>query len=143
MNWKTLASHSHYQTAVAIQRALQQRDWAASEIGIEELIATLSKSEERALRSQLIRLMMHIVKWNIQPERRSRSWLLTISNARLEIAEILEYEPHLQPKIAQLWDKCFHAAVELAETETGMNSTVTSLNNYEVFEQKYRLESES
>jgi len=61
----------------------------------------------------------------------------------LEIAEILEYEPHLQPKIAQLWDKCFHAAVELAETETGITATVASLDKHQVFEQKYRLESES
>jgi len=143
MNWKTLASHSRYQTAVAIQRALQQQDWTALEIGIEELIASLGKSEERALRSQLIRLMMHVIKWNIQPQRRSRSWLLTISNARLEIAEILEYEPHLQPKIAQLWDKCFQAAVELAETETGITATVASLDEHQVFKQKYSLENES
>ncbi|MEZ5671430.1 MAG: hypothetical protein R3E08_03230 [Thiotrichaceae bacterium] len=35
-DWKQLASHSHYQTAVAIQQALKQRDWVSSEIGIEE-----------------------------------------------------------------------------------------------------------
>lgn len=141
-DWKQLASHSHYQTAVAIQQALKQRDWVSSEIGIEELIAVLSKSEERALRSQLIRLMMHIIKWQIQPQRRSRSWLVTISNARLEIAEILEYEPHLRPKIAQLWDRCFKAAVELAETETGISCFIQSLHAQEVFEQIYLLENE-
>jgi len=43
--------------------------------------------------------MMHIIKWQIQPEHRSRNWLITIENARIEIEEILEEEPHLKPSL--------------------------------------------
>ena len=84
MNWKELAITSHYQTAVAIQNELRQGNIEDSAIGIEELINALSRSEKRALRSQLTRLMMHIIKWYIQPTHRSRSWLISIENARVE-----------------------------------------------------------
>ncbi len=67
MNWKELAITSHYQTAVAIQSELKQGHIEDSVIGIEELINALFRSEKRALRSQLTRLMMHIIngKFNL------------------------------------------------------------------------------
>jgi hypothetical protein len=120
MNWKELAMTSHYQTAVAIKNELQQGNIEESTIGIEELIDALSRSEKRALRSQLIRLMMHIIKWQIQPERRSRSWQSTISNARIEIEDILEEEPHLKSQVSKLWEKYFKAACQIAKDETGI-----------------------
>ncbi|MCP4371207.1 MAG: DUF29 domain-containing protein, partial [Deltaproteobacteria bacterium] len=36
--------------------------------GIQELIDALSRSEKRALKSHLIRLMMHIITWKSQME---------------------------------------------------------------------------
>jgi hypothetical protein len=139
MNWRELAISSHYQTAVAIKNELEQGHIEESTIGIEELIDALSRSEKRVLRSQLTRLMTHIIKWQIQPERRSRSWLTTIENARIEIEEILEEEPHLKPQLPQLWDKCFNAANRLAQKETGIKSTLSQLTQAEVFQMEYFL----
>jgi hypothetical protein len=45
---------------------------ATATTGLEELIAALSHSDDRAMKSHLIRLMQHIIKWKVQPERRSR-----------------------------------------------------------------------
>ena len=53
--------------------------------GVEELIEALSRSEKRALKSQLVRLMLHIIKWQSQPERRSSSWVASIKDARDEM----------------------------------------------------------
>ncbi|BAP55184.1 hypothetical protein THII_0887 [Thioploca ingrica] len=142
MNWKELAMTSHYQTAVAIKNELKQGNIEESTTGIEELIDALSRSERRALRSQLIRLMMHIIKWQIQPERRSRSWQSTISNARIEIEEILEEEPHLEPQVYQLWEKCFKAACQIAKDETGIKPSLNQLTQEEVFQTKYSLDAE-
>lgn len=142
MNWKELAMISHYQTAVAIKNQLTQGNIEESTIGIEELIDALSRSDKRALRSQLIRLMMHIIKWQIQPERRSRSWQVTISNARIEIEEILEEEPHLKPQLSQLWEKCFKAACQLAQDETGIKPSLNQLTPEAVFQTKYSLDTE-
>lgn len=142
MDWKKLAMTSHYQTAVAIKNELKQGNIEESTTGIEELIDALSRSDKRALRSQLIRLMMHIIKWQIQPERRSRSWQSTISNARIEIEEILEEEPHLKPQVSQLWEKCFKAACQIAQDETGIKPSLNQLTQEEVFQTKYSLDTE-
>ena len=140
MNWQELAMTSHYQTAVAIKNEIKQGHIQNSTTGIEELIDALSRSDKRALRSQLTRLMMHIIKWQIQPERRSRSWLATIENARIEIEELLEEEPHLKPQISQLWDKCQNAANRLAKQETGIKHQFIKLTPEEVFQTEYTLD---
>ena len=77
VNWARLSAESHYQVAVEIERALLQGDFIEAEAGIKELINALGRSEKRALKSQLIRLMAHIIKWKTQPERRSYGWVAT------------------------------------------------------------------
>ena len=139
MNWKELATTSHYQTAVAVRQSLLDGNMEEMQTGIEELIDALGRSEKRALRSQLIRLMMHIIKWKIEPQRRSRSWLATIENARVEIDAILEDEPSLKRRIPELWEKCFKSALRVAEKETGIRPGVEGLSRKEVFEDEYSL----
>jgi len=139
MNWKELATTSHYQTAVAVRQSLLDGNMEEMQTGIEELIDALGRSERRALRSQLIRLMMHIIKWKIEPQRRSRSWLATIENARVEIDAILEDEPSLKRRIPELWEKCFKSALRVAEKETGIRPGVEGLSRKEVFEDEYSL----
>lgn len=85
MDWQVLSSNSHYKTAIAIKNELQKGNTQEAYTGIEELVEALSRSDKRALKSQLIRLMVHIIKWKSQPERRSFSWVASINNAREEI----------------------------------------------------------
>src|SRR5437868_1003968 len=111
MKWQELSTTSHYQTAVAVEEALDRGDVADAKLGIQELIDALARAERRALRSQLVRLMMHIIKWKTQPERRSTSWCVSILSARREIEEIQEETPSLHRSVINgLWDKCFQAA---------------------------------
>ncbi len=137
MDWKEFAIKSHYQTAIAIKQELVKGAVEEAKTGIEELIEALGRSEQRALRSQLTRLMTHIIKWKIQPQHRSRSWLSSISNARIEIDDLLEDEPSLKPKVHEIWDKSFKAAKQLAKDETGMEPTMDDLSWEEVFEEAY------
>jgi len=85
MNWQSLSSDSHYKTAVAIRSELEMGHVQEAAKGVEELIEALSRSEKRALKSQLVRLMLHIIKWQSQPERRSSSWVASIKDARDEM----------------------------------------------------------
>lgn len=137
--WRELASASHYQTAVAVREELMSGDVEEAIEGIEELIAALSRSDQRELRSQLVRLMMHIIKWKSQPARRSRSWLASIYNARIEIEILLEAEPVLKPQVAGLVDTLFVRAERLAEIEMGCNSQVEALTLHEILEEEYEL----
>jgi len=141
MNWQLLAATSHYQTAVAVGQALEQGDTSQAREGIQELVDALSRAEKRALRSQLIRLMAHIIKWKTQPEKRSRSWRQTIRNARDEIAESQEDTPSLTRDVIEaMWQKCFARAKADAEDEMGQESPVTKLTWKEVFDKEYKVE---
>lgn len=112
-------------------------------IGIEELIQALSRSEKRALKSQLIRLMLHIIKWQSQPERRSLSWIASIKDARDEIADIQEETPSLNNTvIEELWDKAFTIAKRDAQAEMGKEPAIATLSWQAVFEYDYDLHDE-
>lgn len=67
--------------------------------------------------------MMHIIKWNLQPEKRSRSWLKNIFNARNEVEFAQEYNPSLNNNyIESIWEKAFSKAKKGAEIETGIST---------------------
>ncbi len=140
MNWQELAVNSHYETAIAVQQALQSGNFQEADYGIRELIEALSRSERRALRSQLIRLMMHIIKWKSQIERRSRSWVASIYNARREIRDIQKETPSLNKSvISDMWDDCLNAAILDAEGEMNKLSEVSALSWQDIFQEEYKI----
>jgi hypothetical protein len=140
MNWQELSAASHYKTALAVQHELQQGNTREADEGIRELINALSRSEKRALKSQLVRLMKHIIKWQSQPDLQSRSLVANIHNARVEIQDIKEETPSLNDNILrQLWDACLSQAIVEAEDEMRQETTVSALSWEEVFETSYTL----
>ena len=87
---------------------------------LAEELEDMGKSERRALGSHLQVLAMHMLKWHFQPERRSRSWRLSILNARHAIDEILTDSPSLRPRAEELLAKGYALARERAIVETGL-----------------------
>jgi hypothetical protein len=140
MNWQTQAANSHYQTAVAIGRELTAGRVQEAQAGLQELIDALGRSERRALKSQLTRLMAHIIKWQTQPENRSRSWLASIHGARVEIKDIQDETPSLTDDIIRsIWNSCFDLAKEQAEAEMDQATNIDALTWDEVFVADYRI----
>jgi Domain of unknown function DUF29 len=140
VNWQELSAESHYRVATEIRRALREQNYDDAEAGIEELIDALGRSEKRALKSQLVRLMAHIIKWKSEPEKRSYSWVATIYNARDEIADIQTETPSLTDELIEaLWDKSFQAAKREAEGEMNQKSSVASLTWKDVFDKDYEV----
>ena len=141
MDWQELSATSHYQTALEIEQELEKGNIEGASTGLKELIEALGRSEKRALKSHLTRLMAHIIKWKIQPEKRSRSWVATIYNARDEIKDIQEETPSLTDEmIEEIWDKCLQAAKREAEADMNQDSTVSELTWEEVFKDEYQKE---
>jgi hypothetical protein len=95
--------------------ALRAGDVAALDLPnlIEELEG-LTKRDQRALGSQLKRIMAHMLKQRYQPERGSRSWVDSIENGREEIADILEQSPSLGRTLPGLMNKNYPRAVSQA-----------------------------
>jgi hypothetical protein len=139
-NWEEIASTSELLAAQEIKQSFDEGNMVDVEEGLNQLIETMSRSDKRALLSQLIRLMMHVIKWNTQPEKRSKSWLLTIRNARFEIAGLRQYSPSLNENyIRSIWEEAQTEANEEARIETGIEETDMTLDWEEVFDKKYLL----
>ena len=69
-----------------------------SEIDLANLIEEIKdmgKQQKTSLKSNLIIVLMHLLKYKYQREKRSRSWLLTIFEHRRRIKEALEDSPSL------------------------------------------------
>ncbi len=97
-------------------------------------------NDRKALWSQLQRLMMHILKFMIQPLKRSRSWVLSIKSARKEINGILARRPSLKNTILEIWAVVFKKAKREAEKETGENCDIEELDWDTTFNQKFDLD---
>jgi hypothetical protein len=138
--WKELVTTSHLETVKAIQHELEAGNLDEAEEGLELLLESMSKQARRSVQSQLIRLMKHIIKWKLQPERRSASWAVSIANARYEISEVQEYEPSITDEVIRgMWSRAFAQAKKEAELEMQKKSTVETLSWNEVFNDDYDL----
>lgn len=79
------------QIALLQQRKLDQLDY---ENLIEEL-EDLGRAEQREMVNRLTVLLAHLLKWQYQPQKRSRSWEATIRNQRTDIEVLLRRNPSL------------------------------------------------
>jgi len=88
---------------------------------IAEELESMGKSEKRELASRLTILLVHLLKWQYQPEKRSRSWENTIKIQRIDIEELLEESPSLHYEIERVIDTAYRKARIRAEDETGLD----------------------
>ena len=78
----------------------------------------LTKRDERALGSEIKRIMTDILQQRYQPQRTGRSWVDSIANGREEIADILEQSPSLRRTLPGLMTKNYPRAVAQASRDT-------------------------
>ncbi len=105
------------QTVSQLQSAdYENVDWAHL---IEE-IEDMSKRERRSLESNLIILLLHLLKWQYQTDRRSGSWKGSIREHRRRINSILKDSPSLKPYIQEIWVNSYAEARAQAIDETGL-----------------------
>ncbi|MEN9519196.1 MAG: hypothetical protein RLZZ381_1784 [Cyanobacteriota bacterium] len=100
------------------KRDLTNLDWD----NLIEEIESLGKQERRELVNRLIVLLMHLLKWEFQPEKRSRSWLATIKIQRIEIAKHLKSNPSLKPYLNNAIIDAYEVGILEAVKETGLSS---------------------
>jgi hypothetical protein len=140
-NWADISSQSELLAVQEIKKSFDVGDLADVEEGLNILIDSMSRSDKRALESQLIRLMLHIIKWQTQPDKRSRSWTISIRNARYEIKSWKKYSPALNDDFLRtIWAEAFEEALEAAEEETLISTKqIKNLTWEEVFDKEYKI----
>ncbi|MBD2598565.1 DUF29 domain-containing protein [Nostoc spongiaeforme FACHB-130] len=100
---------------------LRHQQWHQLDLSnlIEE-IKSLGRKERQELRNRLSILIAHLLKWEYQSTKRSRSWLATIRIQRLDTAEILAENPSLQSYLLEIVEKAYIKAIALAAGETNL-----------------------
>ena len=138
--WDNLVFESPYLAVVTAKKLLQEGQMIEAYSLLESLEESMGRSEKRGVSSQLTRLMLHVIKWKCQPEKRSASWVISIRSARREIAESQREMSSLNREfLNSIWDKCFAAAKQDARDEMGKKTEITALSWEEVFEQNYTI----
>jgi len=69
---------------------------------IAEEIEDVGKSERRELRNRMTLLLVHLLKWQYQPERRGSNWRRTIKAQRRGIIDCLKETPSLKPDLQDI-----------------------------------------
>ncbi len=101
---------------------LREQRWQEVDVvTLIEEIEALGKRERRGIASQLIRLLLHLLKWQYQPQRRSDSWLDSITDARTQIDLALQDSPSLKAYPAAVLAESYQRARRQAAQQTGLD----------------------
>ncbi len=87
---------------------------------IAEEIEDMAKRERDATRRRLARLIQHLLKWQVQPAKRGKSWQSTIVEQRYRISDLLKENPSFRPRMNDWIAEEYDHAVRLATIDTGL-----------------------
>jgi predicted DNA-binding ribbon-helix-helix protein len=117
-----LYEQDFYQWIETTAKLLRDRNFSALDMdNLIEEIETMGRSEKRSLRSALKVLLMHLLKYKYQPEKRSNSWKSTIIEQRDRLKEYLADSPSLKPYLREVFTQCYQESKTLAASETRLS----------------------
>jgi len=106
----------------ATAQLLKKRQFTELDLdNLIEEIEALSRSDKREIRSRLIKLLSHLLKYTYQPEKRSQSWTSTIVEQRRQILLILEDSPSLKTYVTDVFTSCYERARQDAADKTELS----------------------
>jgi hypothetical protein len=110
-----------YSWALEQAALLRERRFAGLDLdNLVEEVEDLGRRKTDELESRYETLLHHLLKWEFQPDQRSRSWLVTVQRERWQIAKLLRKNPGLKPRRAELFGEAFEDARQEAALETGL-----------------------
>ncbi len=115
-----------YETDFALwaqEQAAALREGRFADVDIEnvsEEIESLARRDRSELRSRLTKLMLHLLKFEYQPGKTSRSWRVTIVHQAIKIEQLLMESPSLKSCYADVATTAYRHARREAATETGL-----------------------
>lgn len=87
---------------------------------VAEELESLGKEQAHKLESSFRVLLLYLLQWRYQPQRRSRSWRASIVRERTNVEDVLEGNPGLEPRCAELFAAAYRGARKEAAAETGL-----------------------
>jgi Domain of unknown function DUF29 len=115
----TLYNRDFHQWTQVMADAIRSGDWANLDIeNLAEELESLGRQQRQELRNRLGILLGHLLKWQLQPQHRSKSWRLTLREQRLQIRFLLKDNPSLKPYLADAIEEGYALALLLVAKET-------------------------
>ena len=99
------------------------REGRLDEVDMEHLIEEvegLSGSARSAVYSQLMRMLMHLIKQRLQPERSGASWRASISDGLIEVQVQIDQAPSLRRYLEQNLTRAWKLATRQAIREISL-----------------------
>jgi hypothetical protein len=87
---------------------------------IAEEIQSLGGSQKWEVYHRLGLVLMHMLKWDYQPLRRSRSWQHTIQAQRVDLEKVLRENPSLRARLEEEIPEAYEWARNKAAAQTGL-----------------------
>ena len=116
-----LYERDYYVWLQATAQSLKNKDWGSVDLqNLIEEIESRGRSEKNALKSNLVIVLLHLLKYAYQPSKRSDSWLNSITEHRIRIELALEESPSLWNYLEEVFENCYTKARRAAATETGL-----------------------
>ena len=106
------------------QQASRLREGRLDEIDVANLleeIEDMGRSEKRAIESNLVVLLTHLLKYRSQPDQRSSSWHGSIVENRRRLRKLLRENPSLLPYAREIFAECYTDSREQAAAESGLS----------------------
>jgi Domain of unknown function DUF29 len=85
-----------------------------------EEVEDLGIGQKKAVESNLVVVLKHLLKYRFQPSRRSRSWLSSIAEHRRRLRNDLKTSPSLRSYARQHFEQCYQDSRRQALIETGL-----------------------
>ena len=126
---KTLYETDFVEWAERTAELLRQRRF--EDVDLEHLIEEvmdLGLRDERAARSQMRRLLLHLIEVRIQPERAGTSWRRSVVGARGEIEDLIDDSPGIRRHLEQALQEIYRRAVRQALDETNLTAQAKTLD---------------
>ncbi|MCJ2062457.1 DUF29 domain-containing protein [Methylobacterium sp. J-088] len=87
---------------------------------LAEEIESLGRSQFASLVSALRVVLLHMLKVDHQPSKRTRSWLISVATHRIHIADELDDSPGLKSRLVEAIGKAYRLARLAAAQEMGL-----------------------
>jgi hypothetical protein len=89
-------------------------------VAIAEEIDDVGEEQYDKLESALRVLMLHLLKWDHQPDKRSRSWTASVREQRRRVLRQLRKNPGLRSRLNEALGDAYEDARDEAYVETGL-----------------------
>jgi Domain of unknown function DUF29 len=117
----SLYDRDFFEWTARVARLLREGRFA--EVDVEHLaeeIEDAGKRDQRGVWGHLRVVIQHMLKWQVQPQKRTSSWKTSIRTHRTTLTKIFKQSPSLQRHGKEALGELYAEAVAFAMDETGL-----------------------